>query len=183
VGKLAWTALALPIVAIALSSTASATPLRLDYIVTPLGGGIYNYDFTFVVDNNDGSYANGQTFRWFVIGDSLPGPSPLTNFVGDPNSYQNAPYTGFGQTSGGHNGPDLQPVLTDWVTNGVGDFFSFSGTSTADLPQGDLLWSNVTNGSTNPGVRGDFEVANRVPEPASLSLLALAGLGLLRRRR
>jgi hypothetical protein len=142
-----------------LTNHASATPLRLDYKVTALGGGVYRYDFTFVNDNNDGTWAAGQSFRWFVLGDVVPGPSPLTNFIGDPNSFQNSPYTGFGNTSGGHNGPDLQPVLTDWVPTSVGDSFSFSGTSTANLGQGALRWSNVITGSTGTGVRGNFEIA------------------------
>ena len=172
------------LVAIAVTSTAMATPLRLEYVITDLGGGIYNYDFTFVVDNNDGTYMAGQTWRWFVIGDApSPGPSPLTNFVGDPLSFIGGPYTGFGMTSGGHNGPDLQPVLTDWMPSGIGDFFSFSGTSTANLGQGELAWSNVTGGSTNPGVQGNFEIAYLVPTPGALALLAIGGLIGRRRRR
>jgi MYXO-CTERM domain-containing protein len=165
-----------------LAGTAHASPIRLDYIVTPQAGD-FLYEFTFVADNNDGSWAPGQSFRWFVFGDAPSGQtSPLTAFAGDPNSFVNSPYTGFGRTSGGHNGPDLQPVLTDWIPANIGDSFSFSGTSTADLQQGQLLWSNVTNGSTNPGVRADFEVAQRVPEPGALALLAVGALALLRRR-
>ncbi len=165
------------------SAPAFATPLRLDYLVTPLGGGLFQYDFEFVNDNNDGTWSAGQDFRWFVFGDVPAGSSPLTSFVGDPSSYRNSPYTGFGRTSGGHNGPDLQPVLTDWVPSGVGDSFSFSGTSTADLAQGQMQWSNVVGGSSNPGVRGTFEDAILIPEPTSLMLMALGGLAMLSRRR
>ena len=177
------TALAVAVLAVALMpSTTLAQPLRLDYWITGAAAP-YTYDFKFVNDNNDGSWAPGQSFRWFVIGD-VPsgGTSPLTGFVGDPASFVQSPYTGFGRTSGGHNGPDLQPVLTDWIPSSVGDWFSFSGTSTAYVPQGQLLWSNVTNGSTNPGIRGNFEVAHLIPEPSALSLLVLGGLALLRRR-
>ena len=166
-----------------LPSAASATPIRLDYEITDLGGGVYNYDFTFIVDNNDGSWASGQTFRWFVLGDVVPGPSPLTNFVGDVNSFVNSPYTGFGMTSGGHNGPDLQSVLTDWAPSGIGDFFSFSGTSTANLGQGQFAWSNVIVGTSGTGVLANFEIANLVPGPGALSLLAVGGLLMRRRRR
>lgn len=146
-----------------LAPSVAATPLRLDYKVTALGGGVYRYDFTFVCDNNDSTWAAGQSFRWFVLGD-VPsgGTSPLTGFVGNVASFVNSPYTSFGRTSGGHNGPDLQGVLTDWVPASIGDSFSFSGTSTAYLSQGQMAWSNVTNGSTNPGVRGNFETANLV---------------------
>lgn len=162
---------------------ASATPLRLEYCVTDLGGGVYRYDFKFINDNNDGTWAAGQSFRWFVLGDCAgPCTSPLTGFVGDVPSLLagGGPYTGFGNTGGGHNGPDLQGVLIDWIPTGVGDSFTFSGTSTANLAQGQLAWSNVTNGSTNPGVRGNFEIAHRCicqldigfqgPGPALLSV-------------
>ena len=144
-----------------LSAPAAATPLRLEYSVTDLGGGLYRYQFKFINDNNDGTWQAGQSFRWFVLGDVPSGmSSPLTNFVGDTSSFVESPYTGFGRTSGGHNGPDLQGVLTDWIPTHVGDAFWFSGTSTADLTQGQLAWSNVTNGSTNPGVRGNFELGH-----------------------
>lgn len=183
-GSISIVALMSAVLILALSAApAVATPLRLDYLVTPLGGGVFNYDFSFVNDNNDGTWSAGQDFRWFVFGDVPAGSSPLTNFIGDPSSFVNSPYTGFGRTSGGHNGPDLQSVLTDWVPSGVGDSFSFSGTSTADLAQGQLQWSNVIGGSTNPGVRGTFEDAILIPEPTSLMLMALGGLAMLSRRR
>ena len=105
-------------------ASAFAQPLRLDYEVTPLGGGVFNYDFSFVNDNNDGSWSSGQSFRWFVFGDvPFGGTPPLTSFIGDPTSFVNSPYTSFTTSGGGHNGPTLNPVLTDWVPSGVGDSF------------------------------------------------------------
>lgn len=166
-----------------LVGSVSGTPLRMDYEITDLGGGLFDYEFTLVVDNNDGSYQNGQTWRWFVFGDSPVAPTPLANFVGDVNDLPIGPYTGYGQTSGGHNGPDLQSVVDDWVPTGVGDSLFWSGTSTAFLGQGDMLWSNVIGGSANPGVRGNFEVAHLVPAPGGAALLGLGGLLMTRRRR
>lgn len=146
-----------------LSPSASATPLRLNYKVTALAGGSYRYDFTFVCDNNDNTWAAGQTFRWFVFGDVPNGGfPPLTGFVGDVASFVNSPYTSFGRTYGGHNGPDLQPVVTDWIPAFVGDSFSFSGTSTAYVSQGQLAWSNVAHSAINPGVSANFELAHLV---------------------
>ena len=37
-------------------ANANATPLSMDYVVTDIGGGTYQYDFTLTLDNNDGSW-------------------------------------------------------------------------------------------------------------------------------
>lgn len=145
---------------LAFGEIAVATPLRLDYVVSDLGGGVYRYDFTLTLDNNDSSWAPAQGFRWFVFGDCGPScTSPLTAFTGvsvDP------PWTGFGQTGGGHNGPDLQSVLTYFIPTFVGETRSWSGTSSADLHQGSLLWSNLL--SQNGGILANLAVANRLNE-------------------
>ena len=36
---------------VALSGVAQATPIALDYEVTDIGGGLYDYEFTLVLDN------------------------------------------------------------------------------------------------------------------------------------
>jgi hypothetical protein len=167
---------------------AEATPLRLEYTVQNSGGGLFDYDFRLSVDNNDGSYVAGQGWRWIIFGDADQSPSPLTNWVGDLS--QSSPWISFFSTSsGGHNGPTLSgpgsSVLSYWVPTGVGDFLKWSGTSTADLGQGSLLFSTLA-GTLNSGVPADFNVAYRVqsfdstsvPEPASLlGLLALGVFG------
>lgn len=190
------------ILALGITSPTYATPLRLDYTVEDIGGGLLDYDFRLVVDNNDGSYVSGQVWNWIIFGD-IPNntPSPLTNWVGDLSN--SSPFvTGFTDTVGGHNGLTIlgtgdeftNRVLALWEPNGVGDFLQWSGTSTANLLQGDLLFSTlqVKSSELPPdfGVRANFEVANRVnsfetvPEPATiLGLATVLGFGVLLKRR
>ena len=53
-----------------LSGIALATPLRMDYSVSDLGGGIYDYEFALVLDNNDSSWSAGQGWGWIIFGDA-----------------------------------------------------------------------------------------------------------------
>lgn len=182
--KFQWLAAPLTALLLAASQSASSVPLRLDYSIADLGGGMFNYEFTLVVDDNDGTYAPGQGWRWFIFGDEpFPGSSPLTDFVGDPSDLPIGPWTMYISSSGGHNGPTLGPVLDFWVPAGIGDSLSWSGTSTAFLPQGQLLWSTIA-GTLDNAVAADFEIANKVPEPVTILLLGLglAGLGFARRQ-
>lgn len=164
-----------------LAATAEAGPLRLDYAVTDLGGGLYDYEFTLVLDNADSSWAPGQGWGWLIFGDAASAASPLTGYVADVTDYPIGPWTGTTSSGGGHNGPTLNPVGSYWVPTAVGQSLAWSGTSTADLPAGSLLFSTLL---TTGGASGEsFKVANRlapaaVPEPASL-LLAGAGAVLL----
>ena len=195
------------VLALSITSPIQATPLRLDYTVEDLSGGLFDYDFRLVVDNNDESYAPGQGWSWIIFGD-IPGTSgntssPLTNWVGDLSN--SSPFiTSFSNSGGFHNGPTIygtddeltNSVFAVWKPNGVGDFLQWSGTSTANLLQGDLLFSTLqARLSESPpvdfGVRANFEVANRVnslepetvPEPASIfaSATALCCGALLKR--
>lgn len=200
-------AIATTVLALSITSPIQATPLRLDYTVEDLGGGLFDYDFRLVVDNNDESYAPGQVWNWIIFGD-IPGtsgntPSPLTNWVGDLSN--SSPFiTSFSSSGGGHNGPTIygtddeftNSVLAVWRPNGVGDSLQWSGTSTANLLQGDLLFSTLqARLSESPpvdfGVRADFEVANRVsslepetvPEPSTiLASATVLGCGALLKR-
>ena len=170
----------------------TATPLRMDYQVMPLGGGLFDYEFDLILDNNDSSWVSGQNFNWIIFGDQPSSPTNLTSFIADTSDLPIGPFTFFTTTSGGHNGPTLivqipDIITTGWFPTALGQSLSWSGTSTANLPQGQLLWSNLFG----TGVHADFEVANLttvlpVPEPAT-SVLLLSGLlvmgGLAKRKR
>ena len=93
------------------------------------------------------------------------------------------PWTGYTTSGGGHNGPTFSPVLNYWVPTGVLESLSWSGTSTANLMQGDLLFSTLA--VQNGAVGANFDVAQRIPEPTTLALfgLGLVGVVVWRRRR
>lgn len=177
------------------AGSAQATPLRLDYIVNPSGGG-YAYQFRLTLDNHDNTWASGQGWGWIVFGDvAWPGPSPLQNFVADPASFPAGPFTGVTSTSGGHNGPTLAPVsvvggFVYWTPAGAGAYLEWAGTATTLVEQGSLFWSSLLySGGAKPA---NFELARRVtsftgghavPEGGDALILlglALGGLTLMR---
>jgi hypothetical protein len=146
------------------SSSVQATPLQLDYTVEAEDEGWFKYDFELSVDNNDDSYEPGQSWRWIVFGDAPSGSSsPLTNWRGDlANS---SPWiSSFKTTTGSHNGVTLYDsrdenysngsVLAYWTPTGIGDSLFWSGKSTANLQQGELLFSTLL--ATTPETRANF---------------------------
>lgn len=54
---------------------ANAVPFTLYYSVSPVGEK-YQYDFTLVLDNKDGSWVAGEQYNWLVIG-RTPFEAPL----------------------------------------------------------------------------------------------------------
>ncbi|MCZ7608106.1 MAG: hypothetical protein M5U25_19015 [Planctomycetota bacterium] len=138
----------------------AAVPLTLKYQVKDLGTGTYQYDFVLVVDNNDMTYQPGQAWRWLIFGDHATS-SPLTAWQISSGQLPVGPWTGMSSSGGGHNGPTFSYVLDYWTPSGIGDALHWRGTSTANLPQGQLLWSTLA-GTLNGGVAANFTVAERV---------------------
>lgn len=73
-----------------LSAGVSATPLLLEYEVQELGTGGYEYTFTLVLADPDGTWAPGMGWGWFIFGDD-PVQSPIEDFEVDPDSWPVGP--------------------------------------------------------------------------------------------
>jgi len=129
----------------------------MNFCVQDAGGGQYMYTFTLTLDNHDGSWSPGQGFGWIIFGDAqYPGPSQLDPFTGDPSSLPIGPWTSYGGSGGGHNGPTLSPVVVIqppdyppnlWVPAAVGDSLTWRGTSATLVPADQMQWSNLMAGN------------------------------------
>lgn len=178
-------------------TTAHATPLTLNYTKTALDGGLFQYDFSLVLDNHDGSWSAGQQWDWIVFGDTdevgtyksfntKPTWCDSGHFSWNPLE-QSALITGNYISCGGHNGATLAIVeqgviLPGWMPAAVGEVLNFSGTSNIDFLEHELHWSALIVGGGAAAVSFDTAVQQAVPEPGTLAL-ALLGLGGLAMRR
>ena len=166
---------------------AASIPLRLDYTVTPTDNNRYHYNFTLTLTNESNSWRSGQGWGAIRFGNPLspPGPSPLTDFVGDVSSLSNTPFNRFVAPTQ-WVGPGISRYGVDWVPTAVGQSISWSGTSTADLGQGELYWRpHAGSGGALLFQSSEAFRTNPIPEPGTF---VLAGMGLvslmgLRRRK
>jgi hypothetical protein len=181
--------------AVNMISPAQAASLNLIYTVENLTDGWFNYSFQLKVDNTDNSYVPGQAWGWIIFGDELytnDDEGSLDNWVGDLS--QSSPsWIFFGNSYGPHNGPTVfgnpgNPYLTLWTPSDVNDYLYWSGKSTANVPQGKLLFSTIL--TSNGATPADFKVADQVdslpvPEPLTVfgSILGLGVLGAVKRKR
>lgn len=148
----------------------SAVPIKLEYTVT--GSGPYTYNFTMTLDNNDSTWTAGsnQGWTWLIFGDANGTASPLTAWT--LTSVVPQPWTGMSSSGGGHNGPTFSPVTgVYWVPTALNETRTWSGTSTANLTQGQMLWSTLI--VQNGAVAANFTVATRID--AGLSVTNVAG--------
>jgi hypothetical protein len=175
-------------------SPAQAASLNLNYTVENLTDGWFNYSFQLEVDNTDNSYVSGQAWRLIIFGDVLgyDNQTNLTNWVGDLS--KSSPWIASFTNGGGyHNGINISgnpgnTPLTWWTPSNVNDYLYWSGKSTANLPQGELLFSTLD--ALNGATQATFKVANQVdsfavPEPLTIfgSILGLGVLGAVKRKR
>jgi len=109
----------------------------------------------FVV-NDDGDVSNGLDQ---ITGVSLAGLLGAAVLLGDL----------FFHAEGGNS------VLLDLTLNGLSEYSPFHNLSGAPYPGG---WEQLTEGDL-----GNLVIHQVIPEPMTMSLLALGGLGLIRRRR
>ena len=157
---------------------AHASPIRLDYTINSVENDRYNYEFTMVLDNADGTWRSGQRFGAIRFGSQGGDQTsvPLTNFVFDQSDLPVGPFTAT-RSATQVSGPGLTGITQLWTPTAVGQSLSWSGTSDAFLEQGELYWRPHSTFGRSGGIQ--LQVANHlnpIPEPGTL---ALAGTGLL----
>jgi len=136
--------------AVGLAHNASATPVTMNYCVQVESSGLYLYTVTMTLDNHDNSWTPGYGIGWIVFADSpVQQGSPLNDWVGDPSTEPIGPWENFSTTGGGHNGPNLSPVVVQqppfdpiyWVPTAVGDFLMWRGESSHLVTPEQMQWS------------------------------------------
>jgi hypothetical protein len=98
----------------------------------------------------------------------------FTNFVV-------APIGGDANLDGKVNGLDYQALASNWLTGTTVAQGNFKGTGVTDGTDYQTLASNWLSSDPYTGTYGG--IAGLTPEPVTMALLALGGLGLLRRRK
>jgi hypothetical protein len=147
----------------------NAVPIRMEYTVS--GTGPYTYQFWLILDNNDNSWQSGQGWGWLIFGDIANNQaSPLTNYS-HTSGWPVGPWTSLTTSGGGHNGPTFYPVSnTWWIPTQMNETLTWTGSSSANLGQGQMLWSTLQR-TGNGTVLANFEVARLI----TVEVLATAG--------
>lgn len=125
---------------------AHATPLTLNYCITPREDGRFDYVFTLTLTNADGTWQPGQSFNWIVFGDADRSQSPLADFIGEDPAPSPWADDGYKYSTGTHNGPSLIDYgrlmnFPGWTPGSIGQSITWRGHSAANVPS--LSWSNI----------------------------------------
>ena len=161
------------------TTTSAVNSVELEYSVTSLGSGSYDYQFKLSLDNADNMWSSGHGWGLITVGSGLGSNTVnLTGFTGDSSDLPVGPFTGF-QAVSGQTGPVLGMANEFWIPTAVGDALYWSGTSTADVANGELHWFTQTNtggAQLQVGYASRVSSINPIPEPGTM---VLAGLGLV----
>jgi hypothetical protein len=139
----------------------ASTPLTLTWSARPGWDGLYRYTFRLTLDNHDNSWQAGQGFGWIIFGDGgSAGPSTINDFEADNGVFPVGPWTSVTRTAGQRNGPTLSFGRNTWTPSAVGDYITWTGTSSSLVASGNMKWTAlVVKGGAKPV---DLEPATKV---------------------
>lgn len=194
-----------------MSSIAQAVPLKLEYEVSALENGLFNYDFTLTYDKDYPTHVGTLGYNWIIFGGEIGQSPALADYTNEWDTTSSSMVQSTAAFAGGS-----VPVLVHkdglnglWLPAMDRYEISWSGVSTADLAQGELVFStmwvyhggrsNYYNGTNNvyggvwnevamrlgdaPYIPDPVDDAKEVPEPATLGMMALGMAGLITARR
>ncbi|MGN6369984.1 MAG: PEP-CTERM sorting domain-containing protein [Phycisphaerae bacterium] len=172
------------LVSLAAQSTHAALSATADIALTSSTAG--NNDYTVTVHNNGTTDIGTFWFAWTPPGDPIE-----YDFLPTPPSAATQPTGWVGLISSGFPGTSLEYYNLSGSPIAPGDSatFGFTTTDSQATLEGTKFGFPITTSFIYEGfpLTGAFAQVNptfvAVPEPASMSLLGIAGLALLKRRR